>query len=290
MTDLGGPVLVTGATGMIGAAVRTELEHRGARVHASAVDLLDGAATRTLMAEVRPAALVHCAWGSSTGAAVQSAEHARWGDAGAELLSAFGRSGGRSALVAGSSAEYEWAAPLLDEERTPIAPATAYGRAKHELHQRGREIAEAFGFTLAWPRIFFVYGPREHAERLVPSVARALLSGRLAPCTDGRQQRDYQYVDDVAGQLVSLLLARCDQPVNVGSGRATAVRELVEAVAAEIGRPELIEFGALPRRPHDPDRLIADVTRLHRLIGKNERMSLAEGVRRTVAWWRAQNP
>jgi nucleoside-diphosphate-sugar epimerase len=288
MTELTGPVLVTGATGMIGAAARAELHRRGAEVHASGIDLLNGAAVKDLMAELRPALLVHCAWARPTGAAIDSAEHVRWRDASTELLWHFGRRGGRTALVAGTSAEYDWSGPLLDEERTPIAPATAYGRAKHELHQRGRQLASTYGFTLAWPRIFFVYGPYERAERLVPSVVRSLLSGRPAACTDGRQQRDYQYVDDVATQLVSLLLTRCDEPVNVGSGRPTTVRELVGAVAAEIGRPDLIEFGALPHRSNDPDRLIAEVTRLRRLIGEVEPIPLREGVRRTVAWWRAQ--
>src|SRR5215207_5082472 len=88
------------------------------------------------------------------------------------LLRAFAAAGGRRAVVAGTSAEYDWHAVgrRCHERRTPLRPATLYGAAKHALHTAAAPYAEQVGFELAWGRVFFVYGPWEPEGRLVPSV------------------------------------------------------------------------------------------------------------------------
>ena len=76
--------------------------------------------------------------------------------------------------------------------------------------------------------------------------------------------------------------------MNIGSGEPVTVREVVEAVAAAAGRPDLVRAGALPQREGEPPEIVADATRLHGEVGFAPRHPLAEGVEGTVAWWREQ--
>src|SRR5437763_607652 len=141
------------------------------------------------------------------------------------------------AVLAGTCAEYDWSYGFCSEGVTPLAPQTLYGTAKHALRQVAEAFASQAGLSLAWGRIFFVYGPREDERRLVASVARALLAGEEAPTSEGSQLRDFLHVDDVAGAFAALLDAEgVTGAVNIGSGVPVSVRAVVEEVARAAGR------------------------------------------------------
>jgi nucleoside-diphosphate-sugar epimerase len=289
-------LLITGATGFLGApcvtrAVREFEVHAtaranheplaGARFHPC--DLFDMQQVNELLAAVRPTHLLHLAWIATPGVYWTSPENYGWVTASKHLLSAFARNGGTRAAIAGTCAEYDWTtAGLCREYATPTRPATVYGQCKNEL----REWTQYCDVSVAWARLFFLYGPREHPARLVPSVARALLAGEVAECSAGAQRRDFLHTDDVADALVTLLQSDLTGPVNVGSGEAVAVRTVIELVARACGRPDLVRLGARPTPPADPPLLVADVTRLRDELGWRPRVGLDEGLRETVNWWR----
>jgi nucleoside-diphosphate-sugar epimerase len=294
-------VLVTGASGFVGHNALAPLAALGLEVHALSsreqpggapvaawhrADLLERGAGEELVHRVAPEHLLHFAWYAEPGKYWTSPENVRWVEASLALLRAFHAEGGRRAVVAGTCAEYDWNHGFLSEGVTPLRPATLYGRSKNSL----REVAEAFaaeaGLGLAWGRIFFLYGPREHPGRLVSSVARALVAGEEAPTSEGSQVRDFLHVEDVAGAFCALLLADVTGPVNIGSGVPVTVRQVVEEVARAAGRPELVRAGALPQRENEPPLIVADVRRLHDEVGFTPRHPLEEGIEQTVAWWR----
>jgi nucleoside-diphosphate-sugar epimerase len=74
----------------------------------------------------------------------------------------------------------------------------------------------------------------------------------------------------------------------VGSGQGLSLRELVGRLAAVVGRPELVEFGAIEAGPNEPPVLVADVSRLRDVVGWKPAHGLDEGLERTVDWWRAE--
>jgi nucleoside-diphosphate-sugar epimerase len=215
----------------------------------------------------------------------------RWVEAGLRLLRAFASGGGERAVLAGSCAEYDWSAIGTDgvcsEDATPLRPATLYGASKLALGTIGSSWAPAEGLSLAHGRIFFLFGPAEDPRRLVSSVARALLRGEPAPCSEGDQRRDFLHARDVAGAFVALLDSDLSGAVNIGSGTATAVREVVSLVAEAAGRPELVRFGELPGRPDEPPALVADVRRLRDEVGWSPTLTLEQGIREVVEWWEA---
>jgi nucleoside-diphosphate-sugar epimerase len=294
-------VLLTGATGFVGRRVVAPLVAAGHEVHAVTsrpehaegdavtwhrADLL---ASPDVVRDIAPDVLVHLAWYVEHGRFWTAPENVRWVEASLALLRAFAAAGGARAVMAGTCAEYDWRAleGACHEDRTPLRPATLYGAAKHALHTVGSRFAEAEGFGLAWGRIFFVYGPGEPRERLVPSVGAALIAGEEVPTTRGDQQRDFMHVRDVAAAFAALASSDVTGAVNVASGHSVTVRQMVDAIAAAAGRPELLRPGVLPTRAGDPALLVADVTRLRDEVGFTPSVPLTDGVADTLAWLQA---
>ncbi len=175
---------------------------------------------------------------------------------------------------------------MLREDVSPVRPRTLYGTSKHATRLVASAFAAQAGVQLAWGRVFFLYGPGEQPGRLVPAIARGLLDGERVATSDGGQLRDFMHVRDVGAAFAALLDSGVEGPVNIATGAALPVRALIEAIAAEVGHPELLEWGALRRPDGDPDALVADVARLRDEVGFAPAVPLAAGVRETVEWWR----
>jgi nucleoside-diphosphate-sugar epimerase len=297
-------VLVTGGTGFIGRHSLALLADRGYEVHAViqsadervpderarsvVADLLDPGAPARVVAEVRPTHLLHMAWYVEPGQVWASLLNVRWVEASLALLRAFGEAGGERAVFAGTCSEYGHPVNGVCDEQTPLAPNNLYGECKAGLGRLALATSAELGVRTAWSRIFFAYGPHEHPKRLVSSVARSLLLGEPALCSHGRQVRDYLFTPDISGALVHLLEGEFEGAVNVGSGEGVSLRELVGRLAAIIGAPELVEFGAIEAGPNEPPVLVADVGRLRDEIGWRAAHDLDRGLERTAAWWREE--
>jgi nucleoside-diphosphate-sugar epimerase len=294
-------VLVTGGTGFIGRQALPQLAEHGYEVHASwatapgedmpgvtwhRCDLLDTATAAALVEQLRPTHLLHFAWYAVPGKYWDADQNALWVEASLGLLAAFADAGGRRATLAGTCAEYDWSEGVLSEHNTPLVPATYYGTCKHALRTVAEGLAARREVSFSWGRIFFVYGPHEHPDRLVSSLARALVRGEPAPTSEGSQRRDFLHVRDVAAAFVALLDSGVEGAVNIGSGAAVPVRDVVTAIATAAGRPDLVQWGALPQRPGDPPLLEADVRRLRDEVGWTPGIPLEEGIARTVEWWK----
>ncbi len=122
----------------------------------------------------------------------------------------------------------------------------------------------------------------------MPAVARAVLAGRPALCSRGRQVRDFIHVADVAGAFATLLDSVVTGAVNIGSGDAVTIAEIARLVGDAAGGPALVRLGALPDRPGEPADVSADVSVLHRDASFRPQFCLSEGVAQTVEWWRTE--
>jgi nucleoside-diphosphate-sugar epimerase len=298
-----GRALVTGASGFIGRNALPALLRRGFEVHAVSstphaeqegvtwhlADLLDTAASAELLRRVTPTHLLHLAWYAEPGSFWTAPVNVRWLEASLSLMRTFAELGGQRAVGAGTCAEYDWfsGAGVFREGDGALAPHTLYGQCKQSLQAVTERLYAAPAMpSFAWGRIFFLYGPDEHPARLVPSVACALLEGREAQCTEGRQRRDFMHSADVAEAFAALLEDRIEGAVNIGSGQAVSVAEVVSLIGEACARPELVRLGALPTRPGEPDVLVADTARLDEVVGFARPRALGVGIAETVEWWR----
>lgn len=300
-------VLVTGATGFVGRHTLAPLAARGYEVHAAssrprefkeetarptrwhACDILRAGAAAKLIDDARPTHLLHLAWYAEPGKFWEAGENREWLRASRELFAEFARAGGQRAVASGTCAEYAWGHGdgVCKEFETPVSPATLYGKSKLAAHDALTQLAEAHNFSAAWGRIFFLYGPHEHPARLVSSVIRSLLQRERVRLTHGRQVRDFLHVSDVASAFVALLDSGTRGAVNIASGRAVELRDIVGRVADKLDGRALLDFGARPAPEGEPPTLVADVRRLTEEVAFRPRYDLDEGLDETIAWWRS---
>jgi nucleoside-diphosphate-sugar epimerase len=201
----------------------------------------------------------------------------------------FRAAGGERLVTAGSCLEYDWNYGYCAESRTPCTPHTVYGTCKHALQLLTAAMARDGQLSSAWGRIFFLYGPYEHPERLVASVIRSLLAGEPARCSHGQQIRDYLFAGDIADAFVALLESDVAGPINIASGRAVALKDIVLRIGGLMGRPELIRLGAIPAAPTDVPLVVGDTARLSSALHWQPATDLDTGLQATIAWWRARS-
>jgi UDP-glucuronate decarboxylase len=294
-------VLLTGAGGLIGRQCIDELNARGYEVHGVShhspapadvahwhrLDLTDHRTADRLVRDVEPSHLLHLGWRSAHGDIWNSPENLRWVDVSARLFAAFRGSGGQRAVGVGSCAEYDWRFGTCQEDLTPLSPRTYYGACKSAVREALLGLSRVTELSTAWGRVFFVFGPAEHPDRVVASVVSGLLKGERVAVTHGRQIRDYMHSADVAGALVALLDSDAEGAFNVASGRPITVADLIATTADLIGRPELIEFGARPAQNYEPPIILGTTDKLRDAVGWELETSLKERLEQTVEWWTA---
>ncbi|MBV1903819.1 MAG: NAD(P)-dependent oxidoreductase [Marinosulfonomonas sp.] len=286
-------VLVTGATGLIGRQAVNCLLNRGneviafsrsdvddPRFHTIQVDLLDRAARLAAVREANATHLLHLAWHDHPRDRWSAPENRDWATATVQLVHEFSDLGGKRALCAGSCAEYDWSYEQL-KETTPLRPATVYGQAKADTGTQVIEMSRELDLSLVWARLFFCYGPREPRGRLLGDLLYGLSAGQEIPCTDGLQERDYLHTEDIGEALALALESDVTGAMNIASGHATKVRDIIQTTAELMGRPELISLGALARASDDPPRLVADVAQLEN-IGFKPKYDLGSGLAQCV--------
>lgn len=178
-------------------------------------------------------------------------------------------------------------------EATATWPLTVYGASKLAGEHYTHAFGECFGLKTVRVRTFNNYGPRSHFEgdagEVIPRfILRALHGQPPVIFGDGSHTRDFLYVGDCVETLWQI--AQCDaligKVVNLGYGTETRVDELARAVTEAVGRLELSPVFEAPR-PADVPRLWVDVSRLRSAMSFQPRVSLREGVRLTLAYFKS---
>jgi UDP-glucose 4-epimerase len=197
----------------------------------------------------------------------------------------------RAFIFAGSSAEYgdEKRLPLREEYATEsTGHSSAYGLSKYLA---SREVAASrCGVAL---RCFNVYGPRQDPTSPYSGVISRFVNLAKArkPLTifgDGRQTRDFIYVSDVveayvcAARLCASATGSKKRRYNVGTGESIEIMQLAELINNLLENPALPAYGS--ERPGDIRFSVASVEAFHRDAGWKPRVSLREGLLRTIKW------
>ena len=295
-------VLLTGADGFIGRQSILPLVRRGFEVHAVShkepskdlrfenviwykANLLEKSEVLKLTEEIKATHLLHFAWYVEHGKFWSSEKNKMWVEASLNLAENFSQNGGKRIVVSGTCVEYELDADdFLDEKLTQLKPQTIYGQCKLELQQKLFEM----NLNVAWGRIFFLFGENEHPNRLVSSVINSLLKGEFADCSHGEQVRDFLDVKDVADAFVTLLDSDVNGAINIASGEAKTIKEVINIIAKMLNKREKVRFGMIKTSENEPKRIVADVLRLREEVKWTPLKTLEDRLEENVDWWESQ--
>lgn len=300
-------IFLTGATGFVGARVAHELLLRGhelalllrpgsnhsriaqliGQVTVVEGDMSSVADCHDALRAFGPELVIHAAW-----AGVQPGEREglrQFDNLGASLaLWDLAASLGVHMFVGlGSQAEYG-VHPGRIREADPARPDSHYGQAKLATYLCLADRARHDSMRLAWLRLFSAYGPGDDPRWLLPSVIRALLQGDKPSLTGCGQTWDYLFVDDVATAVAATAESGLEGVFNLGSGIPVALKDVVEQVRDLIDPALPLGIGDLPYRKGQPMVVLADIAALERACGWRPAVPLAEGLQRTIHWWKTE--
>ena len=174
-----------------------------------------------------------------------------------------------------------------------------YGLAKKMLLVQAQAYRAQYGFNAIFLLPTNLYGPGDNFDletgHVIPAIIRkcveAKAQGRseIVLWGDGTPTREFLYVDDAAeGILLAAERYDGEEPVNLGVGEETSIRDLVELVASEVGFTGTLTWDTT--KPNGQPRRCVDATRARELFGFEARHRLRDGIPKTVAWFLAQGP
>ncbi|MCZ8396296.1 NAD-dependent epimerase/dehydratase family protein [Achromobacter ruhlandii] len=302
---LKGPILVTGASGFIGAnlfklllanrqdvfaCVRREKGWRLADVDDAnivAVDLNDSAATKNLVDTLGPATVFDCAsYGAYSFEEDPALIYQTNFQSLVNLVGLLNSTSISAYIHAGSSSEYgsNCTAPVESDRCEPNSHyAVSKVAAASYLEYMGKR-----GFPAVNLRLYAIYGPLEDSSRLIPNLVRKALDGKLPPFVDPTTSRDFLYVDDVCSAFIMAATKMqpdlYDQSFNIGSGTKTTIADLAEIARDTFGIEEAPQYGQMQGRAWDLADWYSNPARAREQLGWEPSYDLPTGLRLTAQW------
>jgi UDP-glucose 4-epimerase len=176
------------------------------------------------------------------------------------------------------------------DESTPVRPLSPYGASKLAVETYLPVYQSLAGIEYSIIRLANIYGPRQdpHGEAGVVAIfAKAMLSGKpLTIFGDGNDARDYVYVGDVVEAVVRASDSSLPGPFNVGTGIETSTNRIFEVIAEHCGHTGPATHG--DARPGDIHRISLDSTRAKIELDWTPEVSLEDGLKTTVYWFKQQ--
>jgi GDP-L-fucose synthase len=308
--DLSGKrILVTGGCGFLGGHVVDRLRSLGCgRIIVPAIeewDLTQAGVIDRLFTQERPEVMIHLAAAvGGIGANRRNPGFFFYVNAimGIQLIEAARRYGTEKVVVLGTICAYPRITPVPFREEDlwngyPEEVTAPYGIAKKAILVQCQTYREQYGMNAIFLLPTNLYGPRDHFDlensHVVPAIVRKFLEakergdGEVVLWGDGSATREFLYVEDAAdGILRATERYNKPEPVNLGTGVETPIRELAEKVKEVTAFKGRIVWDA--SQPNGQPRRRLDVSRAEREFGFRASTPLVEGLRRTVEWYLAQ--
>lgn len=173
---------------------------------------------------------------------------------------------------------------------TPEPTNFGYGWAKRIAEIQAQTYQQEYGMKISIARPYNAYGPRDHFDpeksHVIPALIKRIYDGEnpLIVWGNGEQSRAFLFVDDFAMGLIELIekYPACD-PVNIGTDEEIKIKDLVQLIVQIANKKTSVVFDA--SKPAGQPRRNADIAKAREKIGYEARVSLREGLERTISWY-----
>jgi nucleoside-diphosphate-sugar epimerase len=301
-------MMVTGASGFVGANLVRELLKQGAEVHGllrpgterwrirevlphlivHPVDLTDHASLKRIVASVRPEIVFHLAARRIAASNQDHRETLMVNVSGTfNLLEAISSLDYRRFVYLGSSTEYGSKVEPM-QESDPLEPVTFFGATKAAATLICQQFARTGNRPVVILRSFSIYGYWDSPTRLIPTAIMAALNHRQLLLTAPGYRRDYLFIEDLVEAFLLALKAKDidGQVINIASGQQTTNEDVVDLIQELTGQRIEVKAGGYPARGHDKTFWVADIRKAKKLLGWEPSHTLRSGLEKTIAWFR----
>lgn len=297
-------VLLTGASGFFGRRILRALEKRDydvATPDRPEFDLLDRASVDGILNEVRPRTVIHSAayyGGLGITLAERTTIFHRNVVMAANILDAAAHSGVKRFMSIGSACAYpgELEGSMSEDNfwSGPLHPSVeAYGFTKKVLLVGGKAYHSQLGMEVQHPIITNLYGEHdvftEYRSHVVSALIKKFADAALASADEvvcwgtGQPIREFLYVGDAAEAVVRLLQTDYFEPLNIGTGVGTSIKDLAEKIAKYAGFKGRIVWDN--SKPDGVMRKVLDISRMKQILKWEPEYDLDQGLELTISWY-----
>jgi UDP-glucuronate 4-epimerase len=252
------------------------------------LNLLDEKKTMQLFRELKPEVIVHlAAIPGVTPSLEQPLEYVDYDiKATINVLKAAGEAETRHVVFASSSSIYgnQHGGPVKEEMATGQV-VSPYAAAKYSAESFCRAYQHLYGFQLTILRFFTVYGPWGRPDMAMAKFIQAALKGQEIFLYGTHTTRDYTYIEDIINGIEASVHHEHETEIfNLGSSHPVAIEQLVSILTDHFPKLKSIQKG---KRAGDVNHTWADISKANKMLGYEPQVTIEEGIRRTVEWFKA---
>lgn len=262
-------IFITGGTGFIGKYVVEKLrEDKNNELFLLSKDLADIESWKKEVEDFRPDAAIHLAWeGLPDYSAETSIKNLKYG---LDLMNMLAEIGCKTVLITGTCWE------VLPQ------PFNAMSAAKTALRLLGEEIAKENNMNFIWARLFYVYGPGQREDSLIPFLTKCKKTGNKPEIKTPEAKNDFIYVEDVA-EAISMIIKKSKKSAvyDVGSGKLTSVQDVAKIIFPD--------FKIQQSENNLADGPLADISKIRKEIGWQPKAKIKNGIQGMIDYYLSKN-
>lgn len=191
----------------------------------------------------------------------------------------------------GSCIEYgKIRSPQIEDKVSKKKILSTYGQAKLYSTNFLLDLHKRFKFPVVILRLYLVYGPYQDPNRLIPFTILNSILGKEFNCSEGKQFRDFLYIDDFVEGLIKVLkkTSLSGEIINIGRGKPIKVKDVISKISQIVstGKPN---FGAIKLRKDEIKKLYPDISKAKKLLNWKPKIDINSGLNKTINFYRKKN-